>query len=223
MARYPDVFFGTNLMTFEEARMLCQYSYSSLEPGQTIEGEGVQWTVAAKHTVGGFAAYVIDKPDGFRAIVYRGTVDWRGWILNNIPNMFGMLRPPQYDTGVAIASQYNQWNTMLVGHSLGGGIATYASAHLGLPAVTIFPAPVIPSSLPDRGGRAKVYNYVCHGEALTELTAGGRRDSQWNNNLQDGTDFVFSRQRHRRLGVDNWVQSIAGNAIAMHGLDSIAA
>lgn len=208
-------------MTFREARALCQHSYKNLRAGQKVEVEKAAWTVERTYDVGGFAAYQISKPNGWNAVVYRGTCNWQGWVLNNLPNMLGWERPPQYLTGAQIAASQPA-GTILVGHSLGGGIATYASAQHGMPAVTIFPAPVIPSGLPDQGRGADVVNYVCHGEALTEMTAGGRRKELWDNVVQDEVNYRISGgKRHRRLGIDHWVRSKSSSPIGKHDLDEI--
>ncbi len=222
MPRYQGFYASGNEISFDEALGLCQASYTDLEPGSQIPARDGTWTVERKMATGGFAAYTIRKAGGWTAAVYRGTANWQGWMFNNLPNMLGMPNPPQYDSGLEFARQHPP-NTILVGHSLGGGIATYASAHLGNPAVTIFPAPVIPRGLPNRGVSSDVVNYVCHGEALTEITQGGRRTNTVLGVVQDVADVAVSGSFHRRLGHDIWVQSNGVNPIDMHSLSKIAA
>jgi len=221
MSRYPNVYALGHLMTFEEVHGLCSKSYDNLNVGQRLQGEGATWTVENEWEDGGFAAYKIRKAGGWTAMVFRGTDDWRDWVFNNLANAMGSGHPPQYRSGSRIVASHGQ-GAILVGHSLGGGIATYASAIHGNPAVTVFPAPVIPASLPRGGSNADVVNYVCRGEALTELTAGGRRSSGWRNFAQDVVDAAVSGTVHRRLGIDHWVQSNGGSAIDKHSLQKIA-
>ena len=90
-----------------------------------------------------------------------------------------------------------------------------------MPAATIFPAPVIPSSLPENGAKADVVNYVCHGEALTELTSSGRTGSFWRDLGQNAINQYVSGTQHRRLGTDFWVSSNGGNPLSRHDLANI--
>jgi len=211
-------------MTFMEVMSLCHHSYSDLRARQELNGTGTTWIVEQVIENQGFMAYKIRKQGGWYAIVFRGTnfEDFGGdWLRNNIANLLGVTRPPQYVSGEDLASKHGQ-GKILVGHSLGGGIAMFASAFHGLPAATIFPAPVIPASLPDGGSRADVMNYVCRGEVLTELTQAGRSG----NFLRDaGMDYLNRRisngHVHRRLGTDVWVQSNGGDPIARHAIGNI--
>ena len=95
---------------------------------------------------------------------------------------------------------------LLVGHSLGGGIASYAAAQNGQNAATIYPAPINPVWLalplppwPARG--TKVQNYVCSGEILTVAAT-------LSPNLE-------------RIGTDVWIQSNGGSPVDKHGLDQV--
>src|SRR5262249_49679495 len=134
--RYPSFYGGGQLLTFMEVYKLCLRSYDDLDPGQQLEEEGAKWT--GEHAVeeGPSAAYIIKKDKGWNAIVYRGTDERADWINDNIPNGLGNAHPPQYKRGKEIAAQHGA-GRVLLGHSLGGGIATYASAYLGLAACTI--------------------------------------------------------------------------------------
>lgn len=219
--RYPS--FATRngqLMTFMEVYSLCVNSYRDLQPGQVLTGTGTRWVVDNCFINRGFAAYNIRKDGGWHALVFRGTDGARDWVYNNLANALGRTRPPQYVSGEDVVSRYGA-GKILVGHSLGGGIATFASAYHGLPAATIFPAPVIPSSLPDRGAKADVVNYVCHGEVLTELASSGRTGSLLRDVGQNVLDQALSGHQHRRLGTDFWVSSNGASAIDKHMLDQI--
>ncbi|MEM9461540.1 MAG: hypothetical protein AAGF11_45670 [Myxococcota bacterium] len=207
-------------MTFMEVFSLVVNSYRDLQAGQTLTGTGTRWVVDNVFENRGFKAYNIRKDGGWHALVFRGTDGARDWLYNNIQNALGNTRPPQYVSGEYITSHFGA-GKILVGHSLGGGIATFASAFHGVPAVTLFPAPVIPSSLPDNGARADVVNYVCHGEVLTELSSSGRTGNFWRDSVQDIIDDALSDHQHRRLGDDFWVQSNAGDPLSKHFPENI--
>ncbi len=220
MARYSSVYAGGHLMTFMEVYSLVVNSYRNLQAGQTLTGTGTRWVVDNVFVNRGFTAYNIRKDGGWSVLLFRGTDDPRDWVYNNIANALGNPRPPQYVSGEDIVSRYGA-GKILVGHSLGGGIATFASAFHGVPAVTLFPAPVIPSTLPDGGARANVVNYVCHGEVLTELASAGRTGSFWRDLGQDAVDIALSGHQHRRLGVDFWLESNGGDPVARHMPENI--
>lgn len=221
---YASFYGGGQIMTFMEVYSLCVHSYSDLRAGQELTGTGTTWTVEQVIENHGFMAYKIRKHGGWYAIVFRGTnfEDAGGdWLRNNIANALGHTRPPQYVSGEDLVSKHGA-GKILVGHSLGGGIAMFASAFHGLPAATIFPAPVIPDSLPNGGANANVVNYVCHGEVLTELTAAGRSGSFLRDAATDYLDRQLTRGLvHRRLGDDYWVRSNGGNPIERHMLNNI--
>lgn len=218
MPQYPNFFARGHKMTFAEIHALCTQSYNNLNAGQRITFQGTTWIVESEWETGSFAAYLIRKPGGWRALVFRGT-DNRGDWVDNASNALGNGHPYQYKLGARITANVGK-DVILVGHSLGGGIATYASAYHGNPAVTIFPAPVIPSSLPGRGSKADVVNYVCHGEILSELTSGGRNGGI-RNFFQDALDFNVSWRVHRRLGPDWHIQSRGGSTVSKHYLDNV--
>lgn len=220
MARYTSFYGNGHLMTFMEVYSLCVNSYSNLQAGQVLTGTGSRLIVDNVFINRGFAAYSIRKEGGWHALVFRGTDGARDWVYNNIANALGSTRPPQYVGGEDIVSRYGA-GKILVGHSLGGGIAMFASAFHGTPAATIYPAPVIPLSLPDRGRRANVMNYVCHGEVLTELASAGRTGSFWRDTVQDAIDLALSSHQHRRLGNDIFLSSTGSDAIDKHRLDRI--
>ncbi|MEM9463376.1 MAG: alpha/beta fold hydrolase [Myxococcota bacterium] len=219
MPKYPNFYARGQKMTFAEIHALCSQSYNNLNARQRIAVGGSTWIVESEWEHGRFAAYLIRKPGGWRALVFRGTDDYKDWVIDNAGNALGNGHPPQYRWGSQITRVVGK-DVILVGHSLGGGIATYASAHHGNPAVTIFPAPVIPSSLPKRGEKADVVNYVCDGEVLSELASGGRNGG-FRNFVQDALDFNFSWRIHRRLGPDWHIQSRGGNSFSKHYLTNV--
>jgi hypothetical protein len=196
---------GGNRMTFLEILDLCKRSYTITDGDRQVSIAGTMMNIDAREISGGFAAYKISKRNGWTAIVYRGSDDWRDWVLNNVPGAIINIPPPQYGAGRRMAQEHGE-NCVLVGHSLGGGIASYAAAQQGMHAATIFPAPINPIWLglplppwPAKG--TTIQNYVCSGEILT---------------------VAATLAPHlRRYGRDVWIQSNASGTVDKHGLDQI--
>lgn len=71
--------------------------------------------------------------NGKYAVVSRGTQNWSDW-KTNIANAFG-FRTQQYEAAAAYAQQqvakYGRDNIIFVGHSLGGGLASYSAEAIG--------------------------------------------------------------------------------------------
>jgi hypothetical protein len=203
---YQDFFDRAgNRMSFLEVLDLCKRSYTITDGDHEVSVAGTTMKVEAREISGGFAAYKIRKPNGWTAIVFRGSDDWRDWVLNNVPGAVSPVPPPQYGSGRRMAEEHGT-SCVLVGHSLGGGIASYAAAQQGMHAATIFPAPINPVWLalplppwPARG--TTIQNYVCSGEILTVAAT-------LSPNL-------------RRYGHDVWIQSNASGTVDKHGLDQI--
>ncbi len=183
-------------------------------------------------------------------IVYRGTNLWthQDWGTNIRENAFGSRAVDQYVGALDIASKYGA-GCLLVGHSLGGGMAAYAAVHTGLFAATVFPAPLSTQGLP--GGSvatANVLNLVCQGEILTVLGSryGDLRSAASANNFRSRVaNFFGSYARdvagllattvadifdignshrmtlHRRVGIDQYVRSTARDSFSMHMLSNI--
>jgi Pretoxin HINT domain len=130
-------------------------------------------------------------PRGFRAELFGNTAtktfilgfagtgpsiaDW----INNIKQGLG-LPAEQYETGINIARKAAQevkaggGTLEIVGHSLGGGIATAAAIALGgVPATTFNPAGVHPNTVAEFGGLdnlpSPINAFVIRGELLTTL------------------------------------------------------
>lgn len=206
MPTYADFYDRAgNKMTFLEILDLCKQSYNPLQNQRTVQIAGQEMSVESNEVDGGFAAYKIKKRNGWTAIVFRGSDDWRDWVLNNVPGAVLPVPPPQYGAGRRFANRHDK-NCVLVGHSLGGGIASYAAAQNGQHAATIFPAPINPLWLglplpPWPAEGTTIQNYVCSGEVLTVAAA--------------------ASLRLRRYGTDVWIQSNASGPIDKHGLDEI--
>jgi hypothetical protein len=196
-----------NVLTFREVYELCQRSYDDFSGANrqrtlTIAGTEVELehAFATGGLLGGFAAIVVKKRNGWRALVYRGSDDPRDWVLNNIPGAISPVPPPQYIEGLAHCVAHRP--SVVVGHSLGGGIAMYAGAMTGTSAVTIFPAPISPGwlgALLLRWDR-NIQNYVSHGEVLSMLHLPPMR---------------------MRFGRDVWIETKAGSPTDKHLLPNV--
>jgi pimeloyl-ACP methyl ester carboxylesterase len=166
-----------NEMSFREVFDLCDRSYTDFSPSgsqptpQKIMIAGMEMDLEGYYEtegpLGGFAAIIVKKPCSWRALVYRGSNDPRDWVLNNIPGAVSPIPPPQYVEGLARAVFHQP--SVVVGHSLGGGIATYAAAMTGGSAATIFPAPISPGwlGIPFPRWGTNIQNYVSPGEVLS--------------------------------------------------------
>jgi hypothetical protein len=97
---------------------------------------------------GGFLAFVFeDKNTGQLYLAYRGSDDivahfQEDWLFTNFAEGFGLV-PSQYSQAVAVAQQvlgnpdYAGQPLLLMGHSLGGGLSSYAAGMLGLPSFNL--------------------------------------------------------------------------------------
>ncbi|MEM9463442.1 MAG: alpha/beta fold hydrolase [Myxococcota bacterium] len=207
MARYRSFYDNANNeITFEEIFDLCNRSYDDLDGQHTVPIAGEDANISSRLLLLGYAAFKITKPNRWSALVYRGSDDWSDWALNNIPALIPDLipssPPPQYQIGLAHARLQGDPNTVLVGHSLGGAIASYAAAQLGWAAATIFPPPLQPGWLgdPPLAQGTRIQNYV--------------------NNLEIATMSAWILPTHHRYGEDVWIES-RGNPIERHRRSSI--
>lgn len=219
-----------NQISFEEIRDLCVESYKDLEKAKTVLIANQHMNVERSGPGVPFAAFTIQKRNGWRAVVFRGsgTDDYLSFdnplsILAGLPLMLPLLLspllspplslllqaaqfpaktnpPPQYSQGVDYVTRYGEKNAILVGHSLGGGIATYVAARLGMHAATIFPVPIHPFWLGPSGPEAgyHIQNYVDRDELVTGLT-----------NITNWYSL-------RRYGMDVWIKAVGNTRLQRH-------
>jgi pimeloyl-ACP methyl ester carboxylesterase len=202
-----DSFFDNagNEMSFREVFELCDRSYDDFsQASRTIMIAGIEMELEASFStegiLGGFAAIIVKKPCSWRALVYRGSNDTRDWVLNNIPGAVSPTPPPQYIEGLARAVYHQP--SVLVGHSLGGGIAAYAAAMTGGSAATIFPAPISPGwlGLPIPRWGTNIRNYVSPGEVLS---------------------MAHLPPYRVRYGRDSWIETQPGSPTDKHLLHNV--
>lgn len=197
------------MLSFQDLFDLCTLSYEDLGNQRLIYRFSKPLTLEHAQVHGDFAAYELRAPDlgGWNAIVFRGRKDWRGF-LGGLPGTLGQgpTPLPEYERGLDYVTQRGR-GKILVGHSLGGGIAAYVAATLGLPAATIYPAPLRAAwlgsgYLAGPHPSTNITNYVCHAEALTQ-----RGD--------------HNETGHVRYGNDVWIESRGDSSTNKHALDQI--
>ncbi len=172
--------------------------------------DGKEWKVAD----------VQDKSNGFRAIALRpvdpndkrvivafaGSDEGRDWF-DNVAQGAG-FKPSQYRDAVNFA---NKWkgiagnDVTLTGHSLGGGLASYASVKTGLKATAINSAPLsIPNLGLDPRVIGRVTQYYVPGEVLSVENAANPVDFRVGNSIAvEGRYSIFNPKsvvRNHSLG-----------------------
>ncbi len=127
---------------------------------------GSVWNVTKVYQVLNFRAVLIE---GERKILsYSGTDQISDWGDNISQGLLGAS--PQYLGALALARRTKP--DLVVGHSLGGGLASYVSIYQGKHGATVNPAPlnINPvSGIPMILHNKRVINYVVRGEALDIL------------------------------------------------------
>ena len=165
-------------LSFAETKGASQLAYSA-NMGETYRfPDGSTWNVVdvQDDPQTGFRAIALkptDPTDRRTIVAYAGTsngVDWR----NNVQQGLG-LPSRQYQQAVDFA---NKWRAIdgdrvrLTGHSLGGGLASYASIKTNLPATAVNAAPLALNRFSlnpfeNRRDAARITQYYVPGEALT--------------------------------------------------------
>ncbi len=190
-------------LRYEEVVGLSWLAYS----GQGVVGRwrfpnvGSVWNLTRVFQVLNFRAVLIE---GERKILsFSGTdgglsPDWLDNIQQGLTGLSG-----QYLAALALASRVRP--DLVVGHSLGGGLASYVGVYQGRQTATVNPAalninPI--SGLPILVNRDKVINYVVLGEAL---------------DLLDKAAFNMTR-----VGRIHYVPSRGADAVAKHLLPNLS-
>lgn len=165
-------------LSFAESKGASHLAYDA-KLGETYRfPDGKTWEVVdlQDDSRSGFRAIALqptDPSDNRTIVAYAGSregVDWR----HNFQQGFG-LPSKQYNQAVDFA---NKWraisgnNLRLTGHSLGGGLASYASIKTNTPATGINAAPLALNRFSlnpfeNRRDAARITQYYVPGEALT--------------------------------------------------------
>ena len=190
-------------LTYEDVIGLSWLAYEGTV-GRWRFGNGKFWEITTVNETFNFRAVVVTSSEGKKILSFSGTDSGLtpDWIDNLMQGTTGMSWQYSYAAGVALYHRPD----MLVGHSLGGGLASYVAIHQGRNAATINPAPL---HLVGAGNgplmvifKNKVINYVAKGEALDLL------------------DILPSMAR---VGTINYVPSIGKDPIQKHLLRYLAA
>lgn len=205
-------------LTFAETKGASQLAYSA-NVGETYRfPDGTTWNVVdvQDDPQSGFRAIALkptDPADRRTIVAFAGTQDGTDW-RNNIQQGLG-LPSRQYSQAVDFA---NKWraidgnNVRLTGHSLGGGLASYASIRTNLPATAVNAAPLALNRFSlnpfeNRRDAARITQYYVPGEALTAF------DDAAVSNVRPGNSIAV---RGRGSILDP--RSVLGN----HGIENVA-
>lgn len=177
-------------LKFSETKGACHLAYDAKDKQSYTFPDGKKWKVAEliEHFGTGFRAIILQpETAGHKTILAFAGTDFSSLtdILTDLSQAFGGL-PPQYWLAVSTArrakGQYG--NLVLTGHSLGGGLAMYASLTTKTPATTINPAPLnskhtLIGRLITKSSELRITNYICgsagfgKGEIVTSLISPG--------------------------------------------------
>jgi len=165
MAMYP----GAWGLDYEDVQGLCWLPYEGCgKKGLYDFSNGSRWEVTDVIEAGGFRAVVVEGK-GKTILSFAGSgMEVEDWVNNFVQGVAGLS--PYYARALVLARSYPA--DVIVGHSLGGGLASYCSVYLGMRSATINPAPLninAVSKVPIAIRNNLVINYCVVGEALYYL------------------------------------------------------
>lgn len=217
-------------LKFSETKSATSLAYGANKGEIYRFPDGKTWEVVdvKGNTKSGFRAIALkptDPADKRTIVSYAGTdptsiKDWK----NNLAQGAG-LTPKQYREAVDFA---NKWkaidgnNVVLTGHSLGGGLASYASIKTGLHATALNSAPLALNHLGGNPLRSSVRNnpnitqYYVPSEVLTDLDGANPLDVRPGNKVPVAgkyptttfdpvSDTIFSVMNHMGSNVTPWI------------------
>jgi hypothetical protein len=157
------------------------------------------WNLTRVYQVLNFRAVLVEGAT--RILSFSGTDQITDWSDNIQQGLSGYSA--QYIGALAVASGANP--DIVVGHSLGGGLASYVGIYQGRKTATVNPAalninPI--SGIPMMINNGKVINYVVRGEALDLLDT--------------------YAPNMRRIGTIHYVPSNGSDAVAKHLLPNLS-
>ena len=159
---------------------------------------GSIWNVTRVYQMLNFRAVLVEGAS--RVLSFSGTDQLTDWGDNVQQGLLGYS--PQYLGALAVASGASP--EIVVGHSLGGGLASYVGIYQGRRVATVNPAALninLASGIPMIINNGKVLNYVVRGEVLDLLDT--------------------YAPNMRRIGTIHYVPSIGADAIAKHLLPNL--
>jgi hypothetical protein len=208
---------GAQGLKFSESKGASTLAYDAQKGEIYRFPDGKQWQVVdvKDDQKTGFRAIALkstDPSDNRVIVAFAGTGDGKDWKAN-IGQGLG-LPTKQYNQAVEFANKWkatNGNNVILTGHSLGGGLASYASIKTGLRATAINAAPL---ALNHIGLNPRNFNritqYYVPGEALTVLDGANRADTRPGNHIlvQGRHSILDPRSVGRNHSLDNTAPGI---------------
>lgn len=165
-------------LSFAETKGAAGLAYDAKKGEVYTFPDGKKWEVVdvQDDNKSGFRAIALrpqDANDRRVVVAFAGTRDGKDW-KNNIGQGLG-LPTRQYRQAVAFADKWKTahgGNVILTGHSLGGGLASYASIKTGLRATAVNSAPLALNHLGlNPKAASRITQYYVPGEALSVLNA----------------------------------------------------
>jgi hypothetical protein len=171
------------IVPYLDVATLCWLAYKDRKGGEPRRGpwlwlscKGNKWKVVEEIERGPLHAIVVqgsrenkNKVSGKIILAFSGTDEWADWRDNIDQGLKGIS--DQYFQALMISKAYVC--EMVVGHSLGGGLASFVAIHRGIKAATVNPAPLRVSAINNAEIINKrsylVKNYVVLGEVLDIL------------------------------------------------------
>ena len=158
-------------LTYTEVQSLTWLAYkgNGTTGNYNFPNSGSNWTVTNVFERGSFRAVLLQGRK--RVLSLSGTDDGGDWFDNISQGLTGIS--PQYLRALRVARSTAP--EVVVGHSLGGGMASYVAIYGGRHAATINAAPLninIASAIAMIRNNDLVINYVAPGEALEILDVG---------------------------------------------------
>lgn len=156
-------------LKYEEVMSLCWLAYKGQgTAGSWTFSNGTSWNLTTIFEHRSFRAVLVEGAK--RVLSFSGTDDLGDWVDNIGQGVTGLSG--QYLRAVSTARSTAP--EIVVGHSLGGGLASYCALYNGNNAATINPAPLninLISGIAMIRNGSKVINYVAPGEILALLDA----------------------------------------------------
>ncbi|HXG83461.1 MAG TPA: Mbeg1-like protein [Pyrinomonadaceae bacterium] len=201
-------------LKFSETKSAAGLAYDA-EKGEIYTfPDGKRWQVVdvGEDNKTGFRAIALrpqDASDNRVIVAFAGTRDGKDW-KNNIGQGLG-LPTRQYTQAVQFADKWKATgggNVILTGHSLGGGLASYASVKTGLRDTAVNSAPLALNHLGlNPRVASRITQYYVPGEALSILNAKNPLDIRPGNQIAvQGKNSILDPR----------------SPISNHSLDSVA-
>lgn len=189
-------------LKYEEVQSLTWLAYKGQGTTGTwnFPNAGSTWRVTSVFERGSFRAVLVEGKK--RVLALSGTDDLGDWADNIGQGVTGVSGQYLYALRVARSTAPE----VVVGHSLGGGLASYCAIYGGRPAATINPAALntnLVSAVAMMRNSSLVVNYVASGEILDLLD--------------------IAAPNMRRVGIIHRVGSSGGwwNPVARHGIANL--